>query len=103
MKPYRLHMFICQGKHCSARGSEEILEIFKERVKAEGLKDVKISKSGCLKVCKETENEGGFCPGIVIYPQGVWYRNVTKADINDIMDKHLKKGAIVERLLLFKL
>ena len=103
MKPYRTHLFVCQGKNCAAKGSEEIYEIFKERVKSEGPKDVKVSRSGCLSVCKETDPEGGFCPALVVYPEGVWYKNVTKKDIDEIYEKHLKKGEVVERLVHYRL
>lgn len=103
MKPYRLHMFVCQGKRCSARGSEALLEAFKERIKSADLKDVKVSKSGCLKVCKETDVEGEYCPAVIIYPEGVWYKNVTIEDIDDIVEGHIRKGNVVERLLFYKL
>lgn len=103
MKPYRLHIFVCQGKRCSGKGSEALLDAIKDRVKDEGLKDVKVSKSGCLKVCKETEVEGELSPSIVIYPEGVWYRKVAMNDINDIIDRHVKKGEIVERLLHYRM
>lgn len=103
MKPYRLHIFVCQGKRCSARGSEEVLETFKSLVKHSELSGVRVSKSGCLKVCKETDVEGQFCPAVVIYPAGVWYKNVGVREAEEIVESHVKKGEVVERLLLFKL
>ncbi|MBI5344451.1 MAG: (2Fe-2S) ferredoxin domain-containing protein [Deltaproteobacteria bacterium] len=103
MKPYRLHIFVCEGKRCSARGSEEVREYLKERIKGDGVIGVKVSKSGCLKVCKETGVEGEFSPAVVVYPQGVWYKNVTKSGIDEIIERHVKKGEVVERLLLYKL
>jgi len=101
MKPYRLHIFVCEGKRCSAKGSEAVREAFKEKIKAAEIKDVKVSKSGCLKVCKETPVEAEFSPAVVIYPQGVWYKNVTLGDVDEIIETHVKKGGIVERLLLY--
>lgn len=103
MKPYRIHLFVCLGKRCLAKGSEEILEELKARIKALGLKDVKVSRSGCLSVCKETENEGEFAPAIVVYPEGIWYRNVVRADLDDIIEMHVRKGIVVERLLHYRL
>ncbi len=103
MKPYRTHLFVCQGKNCSAKGSEELYEMIKERVKSDGPKDVKVSKSGCLSVCKETDPKGEFCPALVVYPEGVWYRNVTKKDVDEIYENVLKKGETVERLVHYKL
>ncbi|MBI5642353.1 MAG: (2Fe-2S) ferredoxin domain-containing protein [Deltaproteobacteria bacterium] len=103
MKPYRLHIFVCQGKRCAAKGSEDVLESLKEKIKAAAIKDVKISKSGCLKVCKETETEGEFSPAVVIYPEGVWYRKVAVSDVDEIIEKHVKKGEVVERLFHYRM
>lgn len=103
MKPYKRHLFVCLGKRCSAKGSEELLETVKERVKAELKGEVKVSRSGCLSVCKETDKEGEHCPVFVVYPEGVWYKNVTKDDLDEIIEKHLKGGIVVERLVHFRL
>lgn len=104
MNPYRLHLFVCLGKRCAARGAEEILEAIKEKIKAAGLKsEVKTSRTGCMNVCKETSMEGDLSPAVVIYPDGVWYRNVTLSDVDEIVEKHLKKGEPVQRLLHFKM
>ncbi|MFQ5737089.1 MAG: ferredoxin [Thermodesulfobacteriota bacterium] len=103
MKPYRLHVFVCQGKRCLAKGSEGILEEIKGRVKAEGVKDVKVSRSGCMKACKDTDIKGEHSPFIVVYPEGVWYGNVNGAALDEIMESHIKKGEVVERLVYFRL
>ena len=104
MKPYRLHAFICQGKRCAAKGSEGLYEEMKDRIKDLGLKgEVKLTKSGCQSVCKETETEGKFSPVMVIYPEGTWYRNVASSDIDEIIEKHFKRGEIIERLLHYRL
>ncbi|MEK6790537.1 MAG: (2Fe-2S) ferredoxin domain-containing protein [Deltaproteobacteria bacterium] len=104
MKPYKQHIFVCLGKRCSESGSEAVIERLKERVKGEGanLKGVKVSRSGCLSVCKETEQEAQFCPAVVVYPQGVWYRNVGVKEIDEILDAHVK-GGLADRLVHYKL
>ena len=54
---------------------------------------VRVNKAGCLDRCA-----GG--PVAVVYPEGVWYTFVDKSDIDEIVDRHLAKGEIVERLVL---
>jgi len=104
MQPYRHHIFVCLGKRCSAKGSEELLEAMKEHIHAEGLgEEVRLSRSGCVKVCKETLNEGEYSPLVIVYPEGVWYKNVGVGDIDDIISVHLRGGRVVERLLHFRL
>jgi (2Fe-2S) ferredoxin len=103
IKPYRHHVFVCLGKRCGARGSEAILDKIKGRIKSGRLPNVRVSRSGCLKVCRETAPNGEFCPSMIIYPGGVWYRNVTAPDLDEIIKRHIKKKEIVERLLFFKM
>jgi (2Fe-2S) ferredoxin len=37
---------------------------------------------------------------LAIYPEGVWYHYDTRADLDEILETHLKQGKRVERLLL---
>jgi (2Fe-2S) ferredoxin len=52
---------------------------------------IRINKSGCLDRCQEG-------PCVVVYPDGIWYTYVDVHDIDEIIDRHLVKGEIVERL-----
>ena len=52
---------------------------------------VRINQAGCLDRCEEG-------PCIVIYPDAVWYTYVDRADIDEIIEEHLRHGRIVERL-----
>ena len=38
-------------------------------------------------------------PVAVVYPEAVWYSYVDTADIDEIVESHLKNGQVVERLL----
>ncbi len=102
MKPYSHHIFVCLGKRCVKKGSEELLDALKKLVKKQGLKErVKISRSGCLKACKETDKEGEFSPFLIVYPDGVWYKNVRKEDLLDILKSHTEKNEPAQRLVYF--
>jgi (2Fe-2S) ferredoxin len=66
----------------------------KDRVKALGPTvpgKVRINAAGCLDRCEKG-------PVLVIYPEAVWYTYVDKEDIDEIIDQHLVKGCVVERL-----
>jgi (2Fe-2S) ferredoxin len=54
---------------------------------------VRINKSGCLDQCEHG-------PTVVVYPEAVWYGNVTPADAAEIVEEHLVNGRPVERLRL---
>ncbi|MGP3778392.1 (2Fe-2S) ferredoxin domain-containing protein [Halanaerobium saccharolyticum] len=49
-------IIICVGSSCHLKGSEKIIEIFKEEIKKNQLKDVKISGSFCQGNCTEGVN-----------------------------------------------
>jgi len=38
-------------------------------------------------------------PNMVIYPEGVWYAGVTPSDVEEIVERHLVAGQIVDRLV----
>ncbi|MDQ3219689.1 MAG: hypothetical protein M3Q26_02935 [Acidobacteriota bacterium] len=45
----------------------------------------------------------GFCsigPAVLVYPEGVWYAQVTAEDVPEIVKEHLEKGNVVKRLVL---
>lgn len=102
MHTFKKHIFVCINERppddprgcCSAKGSMPLQEHFKIEVKKRGLKStVRANKSGCLDHC-------AFGPSVVIYPDGVWYTVRTIEDVNEIMDRHIEKGEVVERLLM---
>jgi (2Fe-2S) ferredoxin len=48
----------------------------------------------------------GFCSigtAVLVYPEGVWYAQVRAGDVPEIIEEHLEKGNVVERLALIKL
>jgi len=48
----------------------------------------------------------GFCSigtAVLVYPEGVWYAQVTADDVPEIIEEHLIKGNIVKRLALIDL
>ena len=66
----------------------------KGRIKDLGLAGtgkVRINKAGCLDRCEEG-------PVLVVYPEAVWYTYVDRSDIDEIIDRHIVGGEIVERL-----
>jgi (2Fe-2S) ferredoxin len=100
MSYYRRHVFFCCNKRdapeacCADRGSVEMQAYAKSRIKALGLNgkgNVRMNKSGCLDRCEEG-------PVLVVYPDSVWYTYVDRADIDEIIDRHVVGGEIVERL-----
>lgn len=97
---YQHHIFFCvncrdDGSVCCAeKGSQELRDYAKQRLKSlnlNGKGKFRVNNAGCLDRCEEG-------PVMVIYPQGTWYTYVDKEDIDEIIDNHLVRGEVVERL-----
>ncbi|MES2295591.1 MAG: NAD(P)H-dependent oxidoreductase subunit E [Pseudomonadota bacterium] len=100
-KPYyKHHVFFCMNARedgrpcCAERGAQAAQQHAKRRIKEmdmNGHDKVRINQAGCLDRCDEG-------PVLVVYPEGTWYTYVDTSDIDDIIDSHLIKGQVVERL-----
>ena len=102
MSYFQRHIFFCLNQRdngeacCAQHDAQAAFDHCKSRVKAAGLAGpgaVRVNKAGCLDRCA-----GG--PVAVVYPEAVWYTFVDKSDIDEIVERHLKQGEVVERLVL---
>jgi (2Fe-2S) ferredoxin len=102
MPPYERHVFVCENVRpaedprgcCSRRGSPAIRARLKELVREAGLASrIRINSSGCLDQCAHGVT-------VVVYPEAVWYGQVTLEDVEEIFHSHLLGGRPVERLRL---
>jgi (2Fe-2S) ferredoxin len=102
MSYYRHHVFICCNQRapgescCNNHGASDLLGYMKDKVKALGLAgdgQVRVNRAGCLGRCDDG-------PLMVIYPQEVWYTFIDEQDIDEIVERHLVAGEVVERLKL---
>jgi (2Fe-2S) ferredoxin len=100
MSYYERHVFFCCNKReppekcCADAGAADMQGYAKGRIKALGLNGrdhVRINKAGCLDRCEEG-------PVLVVYPEAVWYTYVDRDDIDEIIDRHIVGGEVVERL-----
>jgi len=81
-------VLVCAGTGCLANGSDKVIEEFKRN----SVDAVAIAKSGCHGFC-----EAG--PLVRIEPDHILYVHVKPEDVEEIVEKTLKKGEPVERLL----
>ena len=89
----RAHVLICGGTGCTSSGSQAIQKAFAENIEALGLSDeVKLVQTGCFGLC-------ALGPVVIVYPDGTFYSRVTPEDVKEIVEEHLLKGRIVDRLV----
>ena len=89
----RSHVMICGGTGCTASGSKNVQDAMQKALEEKGLQDeIRIVETGCFGLC-------ALGPIMIIYPEGVFYSNVTVDDVPEIVEEHLLKGRIVQRLV----
>ncbi|MDZ4165166.1 MAG: FAD-dependent oxidoreductase [Smithellaceae bacterium] len=93
MKVFRSHLLLCGGTGCHASGTLGVKAALLDEIKKRGLsEEVKVVETGC----------NGFCaqgPIMVAYPEGVVYMSLKPEDMPELVEEHLIKGRILQRLL----
>jgi (2Fe-2S) ferredoxin len=102
MAKFQRHVFVCVNERpeddprgcCAARGGHEVAKELKRKLHERGFKRiVRANKAGCLDQCAR-----GVV--MVVYPEAVWYGGVTVADLDEIIERHVIGGEVVERLVI---
>lgn len=94
------HVFVCTQSRpaghprgsCGERNCRELMDAFYMELQTRKCFDkVAVTASACLGPC-------GFGASVLVYPEGVMYGGVTKADVKEIFDEHLLGDMPLERL-----
>lgn len=92
-KKEKAFISICAGTGCRASGSEVVVNAIKEEIKFLGLQNkVGVKVTGCHGFCEKG-------PIVVIHPGEIFYHNVEKEDIIEIVSETIIGGKIIDRLL----
>ncbi|MEK6265417.1 MAG: NADH-quinone oxidoreductase subunit NuoF [Clostridium sp.] len=86
-------ILVCSGTGCMSADSSLIIENLNAKIKEAGLDhEVKAHITGCFGFCEKG-------PIVKIDPDNVFYIQVKPEDAAEIVEQHLIKGNIIERLL----
>lgn len=94
------HVFVCTQARppghprgsCSTSGCAEVMNEFMNEIQRRNLfETIGLTNTGCMGPC-------GQGPSVLVYPEGVMYGHVKKADVKNIIDQHLLGGQPIEAL-----
>jgi NADH-quinone oxidoreductase subunit F len=94
MNTVRSHVLIGMDASTIMAGARAVHEELIQEIKKKGLSgEVSVLETGSLGIT-------GMGVVLVVYPEGLYYANVTKDDVAELVDEQLLKGRLVKRLLL---
>lgn len=86
-------ILVCAGTGCHSARSKEIVDNFNEELGKRNLSDKATCHiTGCFGFCEKG-------PIVKIFPDDVFYTEVTENDVDEIISTHIIEGRKVERLL----
>ena len=86
------HILVCHGTGCTSSKSPKIIENFRKIIEEKNIENVRVIQTGCFGLCAKG-------PIVIIRPEDTFYANCKPEDCEEIIEKHIQKGEIVERLL----
>lgn len=98
MRTHDKHVLMCTGPRCTQDGkqAEAMFKVLGQTIDAcDGLR-AKRTRSHCFAVCKQG-------PVMVVYPDGVWYREVDETAIEKIVSQHLAGSQPVEEYVFHRI
>jgi (2Fe-2S) ferredoxin len=93
----KYHIFVCTSNRpngtqkglCHQKSSVKVIEKFMQEIEDRDLTgDCMVNNTGCFGICSRG-------PIAVVYPEGVWYGNLTEEAVEEIVEKHIEGGEVV--------
>lgn len=91
------HFLLCTGPNCQPDIGRQTLKVLNKKCKAlreDGI-SIFVTEVKCLRLCR-------MGPIAVVYPDGIWYREVTPENAKRIAEEHLAGGEVVEALAFLR-
>ncbi|GBD95644.1 MAG TPA: NADH-quinone oxidoreductase subunit NuoF [Nitrospirae bacterium] len=93
MEKYRANLLMCAGTGCVASGTPKVRDALKAELEKRGLaEEIKIVLTGCNGFCAEG-------PVMLVYPEEIFYQNLTVEEIPKLVEEHFLKGRPYEKLM----
>ncbi|MBP1154663.1 MULTISPECIES: (2Fe-2S) ferredoxin domain-containing protein [unclassified Paenibacillus] len=91
----RHHVLICNGGSCMRKGGEEVTLAIRDEIAAQGADaQIHTTRTRCNGRCENA------CV-VVVYPEGVWYKEITPELGREVIKRHLSGGPANEELMIY--
>jgi len=92
-KKEQTQIAVCSGTGCRANASEKVVAAFRQGLQDLGMEDeVELKNTGCHGFCEQG-------PIAVILPQDICYLRVKEENVEEILEKTVRDGEVIEELL----
>jgi NADP-reducing hydrogenase subunit HndC len=93
MSTYKKHLLVCSGTSCHSSDSDLIVWSLRDELDSNGLTgSVQVIQTGCFGFCQQG-------PIVKILPDNTFYVGVKPDDAEEIIEEHIIKGRVINRLL----
>jgi (2Fe-2S) ferredoxin len=98
---FERHFLVCTNcradetglQSCGAQSGRSVLQaLLRSRTEQRLVTQIYITETACLGPCPDAGAT------IVVYPENVWYTGVEVDDVPELVERHMKRGEVVERL-----
>lgn len=90
---YRSYILVCGGTGCESAKADEIFQNLKNEIEEHQLfAQVQVIKTGCFGFCEQG-------PIVKILPENTFYVQVAPEDAKEIVEEHIVKGRVIDRLV----
>jgi len=91
--PMQKHVLVCGNVDCSDKGSLPLIENLRREIKSKDCqKKYLVTKTSCMGRCGEG-------PNVIVYPDGIFYRDVEAKDAAELVEEHFVNDRLVSRLV----
>jgi len=96
----KYEVLYCSAPRCRRRGRELCGDVLGDRLRAAGIgpDEVRVDRASCFGAC--ASEEVGRYAHLLVRPDKVLYRVENERDLDEIVERHLKRGEVVDRLIV---